>query len=178
MCLATTGCMRLRRRVVIEKCSTGVPLTSPRLRREVGLRSNPGEGVPVSPPSALVEGAPHPNPLPARAGRGSAPPLSYRYAAFACTVLQNSASRSANRNVAFLAGCTFEQREIEFAALEFALQVGALVGAHVEPQRRMRARESREQFCQAIGGKILGYSEPHRAFTSRPRHHVARFFRK
>src|SRR5439155_1273775 len=44
------------------------------------------------------------------------------------------------RNAAFLAGCTFEQREIEFAALELALQVGALVGAHVEPQRRMRAR--------------------------------------
>src|SRR5439155_15124690 len=69
------------------------------------------------------------------------------------------------RNAAFLAGCTFEQREIEFAAFELALQVGALVGAHVEPQRRMRARESREQFCQAIGGKILGYSEPHRAFA-------------
>jgi peptide/nickel transport system ATP-binding protein len=40
--------------------------TSPRLRGEVGLRSNPGEG--DSPPAALVETAPHPNPLPAKGG--------------------------------------------------------------------------------------------------------------
>ncbi|QOZ30573.1 hypothetical protein XH92_01640 [Bradyrhizobium sp. CCBAU 53421] len=50
-----------------------LPLTSPRLRGEVGLhrRCNPGEGVQVSPRSELAETAPHPNPLPARTGRGS-----------------------------------------------------------------------------------------------------------
>jgi peptide/nickel transport system ATP-binding protein len=37
--------------------------TSPRLRGEVGLRSNPGEG--ESPTAALSETAPHPDPLPA-----------------------------------------------------------------------------------------------------------------
>jgi len=42
------------------------PLTSPRVRGEVGLRSNPGEG--DSPPAALAETAPHPDPLPARSG--------------------------------------------------------------------------------------------------------------
>ncbi|MBA2398954.1 MAG: ABC transporter ATP-binding protein [Bradyrhizobium sp.] len=41
--------------------------TSPRLRGEVGLRSNPGEG--DSPPVALVEGAPHPSPLRASSAR-------------------------------------------------------------------------------------------------------------
>jgi hypothetical protein len=42
------------------------------LAGEVGLRSDPGEGVQVyTTPSALAERAPHPNPLPARAGRGS-----------------------------------------------------------------------------------------------------------
>jgi peptide/nickel transport system ATP-binding protein len=35
--------------------------TSPRLRGEVGLRSNPGEG--DSPTAALMEGTPHPDPL-------------------------------------------------------------------------------------------------------------------
>ncbi|NEV02212.1 hypothetical protein FNJ47_42405 [Bradyrhizobium sp. UFLA 03-164] len=45
--------------------------TSPRLRGEVGLRSNPGEGVQVSTLFSLADRAPHPNPLPARAGRGS-----------------------------------------------------------------------------------------------------------
>ena len=37
-----------------------LPSTSPRLRGEVGLRSNPGEG--DSPTAALAEGAPHPDP--------------------------------------------------------------------------------------------------------------------
>jgi DNA helicase-2/ATP-dependent DNA helicase PcrA len=41
-------------------------LTSPRLRGEVGLQSNPGEG--DSPQTALVEGAPHPDPLPVKDG--------------------------------------------------------------------------------------------------------------
>src|SRR6516162_8455813 len=36
--------------------------TSPRLRGEVGLRSNPGEG--DSPRARCVESPPHPNPLP------------------------------------------------------------------------------------------------------------------
>ena len=40
--------------------------TSPRLRGEVGLQSNPGEG--DSPQVALAETAPHPDPLPAKSG--------------------------------------------------------------------------------------------------------------
>ncbi|QHO71750.1 hypothetical protein ACH79_03035 [Bradyrhizobium sp. CCBAU 051011] len=48
--------------------SVAVPLTSPRLRGEVGLRSNPGEGVQVSRRSELVERAPHPDPLPVKDG--------------------------------------------------------------------------------------------------------------
>src|SRR6185437_4658177 len=40
--------------------------TSPRLRGEVGLRSNPGEG--DSPRVPPVEGAPHHDPLPAKGG--------------------------------------------------------------------------------------------------------------
>jgi DNA helicase-2/ATP-dependent DNA helicase PcrA len=42
-------------------------LTSPRVRGEVGLQSNPGEG--ESPQTALVEGAPHPDPLTASSAR-------------------------------------------------------------------------------------------------------------
>jgi peptide/nickel transport system ATP-binding protein len=41
--------------------STSPSSTSPRLRREVGLQSNPGEG--DSPPVARAETAPHPDPL-------------------------------------------------------------------------------------------------------------------
>ena len=51
-------------------------LTSPRLRGEVGLQSNPGEG--DSPPAALVEGAPHPDPLPAKSGEREQRPRSRR----------------------------------------------------------------------------------------------------
>jgi peptide/nickel transport system ATP-binding protein len=40
--------------------------TSPRLRGEAGLQSNPGEG--DSPQVALAEEAPHPDPLPAKSG--------------------------------------------------------------------------------------------------------------
>jgi peptide/nickel transport system ATP-binding protein len=43
------------------------PLTSPRARGEVGLRSNPGEG--DSPSTALAESPPHPNPLRASSAR-------------------------------------------------------------------------------------------------------------
>jgi DNA helicase II / ATP-dependent DNA helicase PcrA len=45
-------------------------LTSPRLRGEVGLRSNPGEGVaePTS-PAASADSPPHPDPLPASGAR-------------------------------------------------------------------------------------------------------------
>jgi DNA helicase-2/ATP-dependent DNA helicase PcrA len=46
-------------------------LTSPRLRGEVGLQSNPGEG--DSPPTALAEIAPHPDPLPAKSGEREKP---------------------------------------------------------------------------------------------------------
>jgi peptide/nickel transport system ATP-binding protein len=46
-----------------EEEAAALPSTSPRLRGEVGLRSNPGEG--DSPPAVLAETAPHPNPLPA-----------------------------------------------------------------------------------------------------------------
>jgi peptide/nickel transport system ATP-binding protein len=47
--------------------------TSPRSRGEVGLRSNPGEG--DSPRTALAEGAPHPDPLPAKGGERETLPL-------------------------------------------------------------------------------------------------------
>src|SRR5437667_363612 len=43
-----------------------------RLRGEVGLRSNPGKG--DSPPASLLEGPPHPSPLPASGEREKAPP--------------------------------------------------------------------------------------------------------
>jgi peptide/nickel transport system ATP-binding protein len=49
------------------------PLTSPRLRGEVGLQSNPGEG--DSPRTALAEKAPHPDPLPAKSGEREKSPL-------------------------------------------------------------------------------------------------------
>jgi ATP-dependent DNA helicase UvrD/PcrA len=48
-------------------------LTSPRVRGEVGLRSNPGEG--DSPQNVLAESPPHPDPLPASGAREQiAPP--------------------------------------------------------------------------------------------------------
>jgi peptide/nickel transport system ATP-binding protein len=47
--------------------------TSPRLRGEVGLRSNPGEG--DSPTAVLSETAPHPDPLPASGEREKKPLL-------------------------------------------------------------------------------------------------------
>jgi peptide/nickel transport system ATP-binding protein len=47
--------------------------TSPRSRGEVGLRSNPGEG--DSPRTALADGAPHPDPLPAKGGERETLPL-------------------------------------------------------------------------------------------------------
>src|ERR1700688_1376582 len=47
--------------------------TSPRVRAEVGLRSNPGEG--DSQPVALVEGAPHPDLLPASGEKEKKPLL-------------------------------------------------------------------------------------------------------
>ena len=49
------------------------PLTSPRLRGEVGLQSNPGEG--ESPQAEVVEVAPHPNPLPGKDGEREQSPL-------------------------------------------------------------------------------------------------------
>jgi peptide/nickel transport system ATP-binding protein len=49
------------------------PSTSPRSRGEVGLRSNPGEG--DSPRTALAEGAPHPDPLPAKGEERETLPL-------------------------------------------------------------------------------------------------------
>jgi peptide/nickel transport system ATP-binding protein len=52
---------------------TPPPLTSPRLRGEVGLRSNPGEGGP--PRTELAEAAPHPDPLPASGEREKTPLL-------------------------------------------------------------------------------------------------------
>ncbi|WP_338691273.1 UvrD-helicase domain-containing protein [Bradyrhizobium sp. 26S5] len=48
-------------------------LTSPRLRGEVGLRSNPGEG--DSPQTVLAEAAPHPDPLPVKDGEREQAPL-------------------------------------------------------------------------------------------------------
>src|SRR6266852_974244 len=53
--------------------SASASSTSPRLRGEVGLRSNPGEG--DSPPVALAETAPLPDPLPAGGEREKKPLL-------------------------------------------------------------------------------------------------------
>jgi peptide/nickel transport system ATP-binding protein len=54
-----------------EEEAAALPSTSPRLRGEVGLRSNPGEG--DSPPVVLAETAPHPDPLPASGAREKKP---------------------------------------------------------------------------------------------------------
>ena len=67
------------------------------------------------------------------------------------------------------------KREVDIAAFEITLEIQALIGPHVEPQPRMRARKGREQFGQAIGGEIFGDSEPHRTFMAGSGHHVARF---
>src|SRR2546423_11147751 len=48
-------------------------LTSPRMRGEVGLRSNPGEG--DSPLGAVADGVPHPDPLPVKNGEREKKPL-------------------------------------------------------------------------------------------------------
>jgi peptide/nickel transport system ATP-binding protein len=56
-----------------EEEAAALSSTSPRLRGEVGLRSNPGEG--DSPQVALAETAPHPNPLPAKGGERERPLL-------------------------------------------------------------------------------------------------------
>jgi peptide/nickel transport system ATP-binding protein len=48
-----------------EEAAVSPSSTSPRLRGEVGLRSNPGEGTPRV---VLAEAAPHPDPLPAKGG--------------------------------------------------------------------------------------------------------------
>jgi peptide/nickel transport system ATP-binding protein len=56
-----------------EEEAAALSSTSPRLRGEVGLRSNPGEG--DSPRVTLAEGAPHPNPLPAGGEREKQPLL-------------------------------------------------------------------------------------------------------
>ena len=53
--------------------STAPAFTSPRVRGEVGLRSNPGEE--GSPSTALAEGPPHPDPLPAGGEREKGPLL-------------------------------------------------------------------------------------------------------
>ena len=49
-----------------------------------------------------------------------------------------------HRDAAFFAGRALEQRQINLAAFEVALEVGALVGTHVEPQAGMRARKRRQ----------------------------------
>jgi peptide/nickel transport system ATP-binding protein len=51
--------------------AAALPLTSPRLRGEVGLQSNPGEGVVAS--TAVPGSAPHPNPLSAGGEREKKP---------------------------------------------------------------------------------------------------------
>ena len=49
-----------------EVAATSPSSTSPRVRGEIGLRSNPGEG--DSPQVSLAEAAPYPDPLPAKGG--------------------------------------------------------------------------------------------------------------
>ena len=78
-------------------------------------------------------------------------------------------------DAALFAGVALEQREVELAAFELALQIEALVGAHIEPQLWMRARKCAEQLCQPIGGEILGETEPNCALMAGLSHHVARF---
>ena len=68
------------------------------------------------------------------------------------------------------------QGQIEFATIEVAPQVNALVGADVEPQARAGSRTARQQFGQTVGGEILGDSEPHHAFIGGSCQHVAGFF--
>ncbi|HBY31914.1 MAG: hypothetical protein CFE30_19975 [Bradyrhizobium sp. PARBB1] len=64
-------------RIPIARSCEGPLFTSPRVRGEVGShrRCDPGEGESPRESSLTVisEAAPHPNPLPARAGRGSRP---------------------------------------------------------------------------------------------------------
>ena len=78
-------------------------------------------------------------------------------------------------DAAAFAGAALDQRQVELAAVEIAAQMHALVGADVEPQAGARSRAARQQFGQAVGGKILGDAKPHHAVTGRPRQHVPRF---
>jgi len=57
----------LAQRLLEEAVKLAPLLTSPRVRGEVGLRSNPGEG--ASPGTVLAESPPHPDPLPASGGK-------------------------------------------------------------------------------------------------------------
>jgi hypothetical protein len=70
------------------------------------------------------------------------------------------------------------QCEVKFPAFQIAPQTGALIDADVESQPGARAGKTRQQFCQAIGRKILGDAEAHRAFLARSRQHVAGFLRE
>ncbi len=83
-----------------------------------------------------------------------------------------------HRDAAFFAGRALEQRQIEIAAFELAPEIGALIGADIEPQGGMRARKRRQQLRQPVGGEVLRHPEPHRAFAARPGQHVAGFFRQ
>src|ERR1041385_3631549 len=60
------------------------------------------------------------------------------------------------RDSAFLARHAFEQREIELAAFEIALEGGALVGADVKPQARALAGARRQQLCKRSEERRVG----------------------
>src|SRR4051794_30512454 len=77
-----------------------------------------------------------------------------------------------DRDRALAAGLALIEGHVEFAAFEIAREVLALVGAHIEPQARMRARERTEQFRKPIRRKVLGDAEPDRAFAVGLAQHV------
>jgi hypothetical protein len=78
--------------------------TSPRLRGEVGFYAERKIRVRGTlRETGDADRAPHPNPLPAKSGAREHTVFVISYAAFACTLSQNSASRSASRSVAGLA---------------------------------------------------------------------------
>jgi hypothetical protein len=81
-------------------------------------------------------------------------------------------------DAALFAGVALEQREVEIAALEVALEIHALVGADVHPQLGMRPRERGEQLCQPVRGEILRDADLDGAAIAGPSHDIARLFRQ
>jgi hypothetical protein len=66
-----------------------------------------------------------------------------------------------------------DDRKVELAALELSSQIHAQIAVHVEPQRRTRTGELRQQFGKVVDGEILRDSEPHDSVTLGARDHIA-----